>query len=306
MYSNHFAIIMGLLVPITLLLIALAKSSHAWSTLLAGRPWWQKAGAVALFAVAALVGGEKPGPVVPPEIIEILTRRADGSLTDLSGQIASGVQAQAVQDYITASALLVEAADGVVSNAAVQCVALTNQLLQADYDIAYVSLDLPRGTPAETNHNILVSFQKVAQTLTNLDALVWFSEMPTTNVNINVEYSIAEGVWGTLPPVTNYWPATETVDGVECVRYRYEIPAGISGTPLKPNYEIAFGGYESGQYLSVPETGVVVSTNGVDCVPYTGWDNYSSGTNSLLVRYVGGIAIEAVLNGQSITGVNPL
>jgi hypothetical protein len=297
---------MGLLLPLTLLIIALAKSSRAWRKFLAGRPWWHKAGIVALFAVAALVGGEKPGPVVPPEIIEILTRRADGSLTDLSGQIASGVQAQAVQDYLSASAMLVTAADGVVSNAAVQCVTLTNQLLQADYDIAYVTLDLPRGTPAETNHNILVSFQRVEQSLTNLDALVWFSEMPSTNVNIFVEYSIAEGVWGTLPPVTNFWPATETVDGVECVRYRYEIPSGISGTPLKPQYEVAFGGDQADQYLSVPETGVVVSTNGVDCLPFTGWDNYSSGTNSLLVRYVGGIAVEAVQDGVSITGVNQL
>jgi len=302
--NNHFALVMGLLLPLTILLIALVKSSPAWRRHLAGRPWWQKAGIVAMFAAAVLIGGEKGGPAVPPEVLEILTRRADGSLTDLSGKVPSGIQAKAISDYVGASAGLVNAASNVIAEAQAECIVLTNQLLQADYDIAYVSLDLPRGTPADLNHNILVTFQKVEQTLTNLDALVWFSEMPTTNVNVYVEYSVADGVWGTLAPVTNYWPATETVDGVDCVRYRYEIPSGISGTPLKPEYEVAFGGYRAEQYLNVPETGVVVSTNGVDCLPFTGWDDYSAGTNSVLVRYVGGIAVEAVVNGNSIKGVN--
>ncbi|NLC82077.1 MAG: hypothetical protein GX748_12935 [Lentisphaerae bacterium] len=207
-------------------------------------------------------------------------------------------------DYLAASSNLVHAADVVIEQARLDCIALTNQLLTADYDIAYLGLDLPRGTPAETNHNILVAFQRVEQSGSQLDALVWFSEMPTTNVNVFAEYSLAEGVWTSLQSTTNFWPDTETVDGVECVRYRYEIPAGVVGTPLKPQYEVAFGGYRADQYLSVPETGVVVSTNGVDCLPYTGWDDYSEGTNSVLVRYVGGIAVEAIINGTSIKGVD--
>ena len=112
----------------------------------------------------------------------------------------------------------------------------------------------------------------------------------------------SKATWATLAATTNFWPATETVDGVECVRYRYEIPAGVVGTPLKPQYEVAFGGYLADQYLSVPETGVVVDVGGLEHLPYTGWDDYSEGTNSVLVRYVGGIAVEAVVNGESIKG----
>ena len=298
-------ILIGLLIPLTILAIAVVKSSDVWRGKLAAMPRWQQVCMILGFGLAVIFGGDKPsGPIIPAEIIEILTLRPDGSLTDLSGKVASGVQSQAISDYIAASGSLVTNAAVIVEQARIDCIGLTNTLLQADYDVAYIALDLPRGTPTATNHNISITFQKIEQTTTNLDALIWFSEMPTTNVDVYVEYSITEDAWATLSPVTNYWPATETVDGVECVRYRYNIPAGIAGTPLKPNYDISFGGYEAGQYLSVPETGVVVTTNGVDCLPFTGWDDYSSGTNSLLVRYVGGIAVEAVINGESIKGVN--
>ncbi len=304
--NNHllYAVI-ALAVPLMALLIAVVKSSSVWRRYLAGRPWWQKAAAVSAFLVAVLIGGDKPGPVVPPQdIIEILTMRGDGTLRDISGQVVSGVQARAVQSYIESSGDLVDAADAIIDQARIDTIALTNQLLSADYDIAYFSLDLPRGTPAETNHNIMISFQRVEQATNTLDALVWFSEMPTTNVNVHVEYSISEGVWASLQLVTAFWPATEMIDGVECVRYRYAIPAGVVGTPLKPKYEVTFGGYQPGQYLGVPEEGVVVSVGEVDHLPYTGWDDYSAGEETLLVRYVGGIAVEANYNGIIITGVN--
>lgn len=298
-------VLVGLAVPLMVLAIIVVKSHGVWSRALKRMPAWQRPLAVLGFGVAVLWGGEKPGPVTPPQdIVEILTMRFDGSLRDLSGTVASGVQARSVLAYIAASSNLVHAADVVIEQSRLDCIALTNQLMTADYDIAYLGLDLPRGTTTSTNHNILVSFQRVEQSGSQLDALVWFSELPTTNVSVYAEYSISEGAWATLAATTNFWPATETVDGVECVRYRYEIPSGVVGTPLKPQYEVAFGGYRADQYLSVPETGVVVSTNGVDCLPYTGWDDYSEGTNSVLVRYVGGIAVEAVVNGLSIKGVN--
>lgn len=298
-------VLVVLAVPLMVLAIIVVKSSGVWSRALKRMPAWQRPLAVLGFGVAVLWGGEKPGPITPPQdIAEILTMRFDGSLRDLSGTVASGVQARSVLAYIAASSNLIHAADVVIEQARLDCIAMTNQLQTADYDIAYLGLDLPRGTTTATNHNILVSFQRVEQSGSQLDALVWFSEMPTTNVNVYAEYSIAEDTWATLAATTNFWPATETLDGVECVRYRWEIPSGVVGTPLKPQYEVAFGGYRADQYLSVPETGVVVSTNGVDCLPYTGWDDYTEGTNSVLVRYVGGIAVEAVVNGLSIKGVN--
>lgn len=301
--ANHAAILLALALPALLLVVAAVKSSSVWIPRLRSWPTWQRALAVVGVGVAIIYGGEKPGPVTPPQdIVEILTLRADGSLRDLSGKIAPGIQAKAVSDYIGASAQIVSAADAILDQARLDCVALTNQILTADYTAAYISLDLPRGTPVETNHNIMISFERVEQTPTNLTAYVWFSESPATNVTVNVEYSLAEGVWSTLPAVTNSFPTTYSVSGVDCYRYCYAIPDGIAGTPLRPQYEVEFGGYAANQYLSVPEEGVVVSTNGVDCLPYTGWDDYSAGEDTLTVRYVGGIAVEAVYQAEPIKG----
>ena len=180
-------ILIGLLIPLTLLAIAVVKSSEVWRGRLATLPRWQQVCTVLGVGLAVMFGGEKEPPVVvPTEIMEILTLRPDGSLTDLSGKVASGVQAQAISDYITASASLVTNANAIVEQARLDCIALTNTLLQADYDIAYIALDLPRGTPTATNHNISITFQRVEQTTTNLDALVWFSSLPTTNVDVYV------------------------------------------------------------------------------------------------------------------------
>lgn len=301
--ANHAAILLALALPALLLVVAAVKSSSVWIPRLRSWPTWQRALAVVGVGAAILYGGDKPGPVTPPQdILEILTLRADGSLRDLSGKIAPGIQAKAVSDYIGASAHIVSDADAIIEQARLDCIALTNQILTADYSAAYIALDLPRGTPVETNHNIMISFERVEQTSTNLTAYVWFSEAPATNVNVNVEYSLAEGVWSTLPPVTNSFPATYSVSGVDCYRYCYAIPDGIAGTPLRPQYEIEFGGYAANQYLSVPEEGVVVSKDGVDCLPYTGWDDYSAGEDTLTVRYVGGIAVEAVYQGEPIKG----
>lgn len=301
MYSR-FATCAVLLLPLTVLLIATVKGANIWRQTLATQPWWIKVGAVIALFVVSIIGGVKPGPQPPAEILEMLTLRSDGSLGDLSGRVVSGVQAKALVDYVAESSNIVQAADTIIAQARIDTIGLTNQLLSLDYDIGYLSLDLPRGTPADTNHNIMIAFQRVEQSADTLDALVWFSEMSETNVNVFVEYSLAEGIWESLPAITNYYPATETVDGVECIRYRYAIPDHIAGTPLKPNYEITFGGWQAGQYLSVPEQGIVVSTNGVNCLPYTGWDDYSSGLDTVLVRYIGGIAVEAITNGVTIKG----
>lgn len=296
-------ILLGLLLPIVVLLIAVVKTERHWLDKLRKLPRIQQFLAIVALGLVISFGGEK-GPVViiPQAIMEILTMKPNGELRDLSGRVVSGVQVKAVSDYIQASADLVHAADGIIEQARIDCIALTNQLLQADYEIAYLALDLPRGTPGQMNHNIMVTFQRVEQSTNTLDALVWFSSMPSTNVNVYAQYSISEGAWATLAPVTNFYPATEMVDGVACVRYRYTIPTGVRGIPLKPEYEVRFGGPLPNQYLNVPESGIVVTANEVEYIPFSGWDDFSEGTNSVLVRSVGGIAVEAVVNGVSIKG----
>lgn len=303
MYSSLpiLACLLALSIPLLAIIVFVVKTG-ALSKFCKSHP-----AVIVLVVVCAVISqpsAKSKGWIPSPRFLQLLSTDSDGNVKDLSGTVASGVSAASLTQLNAESAQITEAALTTITNAEARCIALTNQILTANYDAAYIALDLPRGTPAETNHNIMVSFEKVSQTSTNLTAWVWFSEMPDTNVEVAVEYTLDGIDWPKLDPITNFFPTTEIIGSVACVKYVYSIPAGISGTPLRPEYEVSFGGYQADQYLSVASDGVVVSTNGVDCLPYTGWDNYSSGTNSLAIRYVGGIAVEAIYDGITMKGVN--
>lgn len=263
---------------------------------------WQRTALLLALAAVVMYGGSK---TTPKPLLEILTVLRDGTLTDLSGKVASGQQARAIKSFIEQIDDELDIADGVIEQARLDCIALTNQLATADYSVAYISLDLPRGIPSEPNHNIMVAFERVEQSNDLLTAHVWFSETPATNVNVHIEYSIAEGQWTLLAPLSNSYPDTEQVNGIDCYVYEYEIPQSIVGVPLKPQYEIEFGGFTEGQWLSVPESGVIVDIDDVSYVPYTGWDEFEDGDDLLRVRSVGGIAVEAVYNGITYKGGLP-
>lgn len=303
-HSLAVAATLALLVPLVLLIAAARGGLAKLMPYLRGLSLWQRVAVSLLCLLIIGYGGGKPDPQPITSLYQLLTVRKDGKLMDLSGRVASGTVAAAMDAFAIEAAQIASALSNVVEDARGQCDALTNQLAGADYTAAYIALDLPRGTPAATNHNIMAGFERVQQTATNLTAWVWFSEMPATNVAVRVQYSIAEGQWEHLVPVSDSWPDTEAVAGVECIRYLYEIPSSIAGVPLKPQYEIEFGGYEPGEYLTVPAEGVTVQTPEAEYLPYTGWDTYGEGEDALEVRYIGGIAVEAIWQGKSYKAVN--
>lgn len=301
MYPNSLlAAFLCLLVPLAVALIVAAKCG-LWRKL-RKLARWQRLAVLALLAVLVGYGGDKPQPQPLGIVLQLLTVLRDGSLKDIRGTVVSGTQAAALDAFAAGAGQIAAALSNVVDAARADCVDLTNQLAQADYSAAYIALDMPRGTPTETNHNIMVSFERVAQTSSNLTAWVWFSEPPATNVNVRVQYSVAADLWQGLDCATNHWPATETVNGVECVRYEYCLPEGIAGTPLRPQYEVEFGGFASGEFLSVPETGVTVTVGETEHLPFTGWDTYGTGDDALQIRYVGGIAVQATQFGTNYFG----
>lgn len=300
-YPNDIlAAFLSALLPATVLLVVAAKCGLLRKLRRLAR--WQRLAVLAALAVVVGYGGDKPPPSTPAQILQLLTVLKDGTLKDVRGTVVSGTTSAALDAFAAESGQIAAALSNVVEDARADCVDLTNQLAQADYSAAYISLDMPRGTPVFTNHNIMVSFEKVAQTASNLSAWVWFSSPPATNVNVRVQYSIAEGIWSALECSTNYWPATESVGGVECVKYEYCIPQDLSGIPLRPQYEVEFGGFAAGEYLSVPETGVTVTEGETERLPYTGWDTYGTGDDALQVRHVGGIAVQATQFGTNYFG----
>jgi hypothetical protein len=257
---------------------------------------------------ATYVGGDKEGQSPASQrISQLVVALSGGGLNDPSGVIGTATQLAAIQMFNEETAAIVAAASNVIASASSDYAAMTNQLASTNLSVAYIGYDLPRAAPpVTTNHNITATIIRTAQNAaTNtLSAWVYFSEAPTTNVNVLLQASVAANVWAELVPVTNSFPATTTIDTLPCIRYDYTIPTGMRGVPLKPETDLQFGGFNAGQYLRVPVSGVVVETNGVATTPYTGWDYAHPepwGTN-LAVRYVGGVAIEARVRGTNYTG----
>lgn len=264
--------------------------------------------ALALMLVwATYVGGTKEQSPASSRISQLVVALSGGGLDDPSGVIGTATQLAAIQMFNDETAGIVSAASNVIYNALGEYASMTNRLASTNLSVAYIGYDLPRASPpVSTNHNITATIVRTAQdaTTNTLSAWVYFSETPETNVNVFLQASVAEGVWSELVPVTNYYPATTTIDSLPCFRYDYTIPTGMRGVPLKPETDLKFGGFASDQYLSVPASGVVVTTNNVATTPYTGWDYVHPepwGTN-LAVRYVGGIAVEAIIRGTNYLG----
>jgi hypothetical protein len=261
-----------------------------------------------MVAWATYVGGTKPETPAAARVAQLVMALRGGGIVDPSGVLGTATQIAAIEMFNEETAAILAAASNIVTAALADYAVLTNRLATNNYSVAYIGYDFLRADPPNTtNHNIVATIQRTSQsgTTNRLSAWVYFSEVPATNVNIYLQASVAEGAWTTLVPVTNTWPAFEDVGGLPCYRYCYEIPAGMRGVPFKPLIDIQFGGYEPGQYLNISADGVVVETNGVSLTPYTGWD-YSHpepwGTN-LAIRYVGGIAVEAVVRGTNYTGI---
>lgn len=293
-----------------LLLFGVGVAALAWRVLT--RFWREhcpritplgKAATVALLLAAAAIGGDK-SPALR-HIASLVTALRGGALLDPSGRIGAAASVAASREIASLSGGIIGAASQTVADAQSQFDAAAWTLTNRTLTVAYLAADLPRAWAGiHTNGNIAATIQRVRQDgATNLLAWVWFSEEPAVQPQVSISYSVEDGVWAYMPGVTNSYPDTVDVDGVPCIEYRYEIPAPYRGTVFRPDYELAFGGASAGDYLTVPVGGVVVATNGVECLPYTGTDAYSA---NLSVTYKGGIAVSAVWHGTNYTGVAEL
>lgn len=290
-----------------ILLLAVGVAALAWRVLT--RVWREhcpritplgKAATVALLLAAAAIGGDK-SPVMR-HIATLVTALRGGALLDPSGRIGAAATIAAAQEITSLSDGIINAASQTVAEAQSQFDAAAWTLTNRTLTVAYIAADLPRAWAGiHTNGNIAATIQRTRQDgATNLLAWVWFSEEPAVEPQVSLSYSVEAGVWAYMPAVTNSYPFTVDVDGVPCIEYRYEIPAAYRGTVFRPDYELAFGGASAGDYLTVPAGGVVVATNGVECLPYTGTDTYSA---NLSITYKGGIAVSATFHGTNYTGV---
>lgn len=259
-----------------------------------------RVGTVALIMLVAAAGADKTPAL--RALTTLITVLQGGELLDPSGRIGSASRAAVAQSILEASGDIIAAASNTVAESQFMFDQAAATLTNRELRVAYLSADLPRALPGvHTNHNIAATIQRTRQDgATNLLAWVWFSEEPTIVPQVALSYSVSSNAWAYFPAVTNSYPDTVAVDGIPCVVYRYAIPEAVRGIVFKPEYDLYFGGEGDGEYLVVPSGGLMISTNGVECLPYEGIDVYSE---NLSVTFRGGVAVAARYYGTNYTGV---
>lgn len=258
-----------------------------------------------LLSWGTLYGGGKTMPSGRTVLARFVTALRSGVLLDDSGRIGATAVLAATEAFDRETAAIIAAATNVVAASASAFADASYTLTNRNLYVAYIAADLPRAEPhSHTNHNLAATIERVSgDGGTNLLSWVWFSEEPAVAPVVAFDVSVSDGVWRRLTSVTNSYPYTIDIAGVPCVEYRFDVPAEMRGIVFRPEYEVGFGGSLETDYLLVPSGGVLIETNAVPCLPYTGWDAACGGSfSNLAVRYSGGIAVEAVAVGTNYTG----
>lgn len=258
-----------------------------------------KAATIAALLVAAAIGGDK-SPIIK-QMNALVTALRNGTLIDPSGRISDAAKVAAIETINATASGIVDASAQVVADAQWEFDEAAYTLTNRNLKVAYIAADLPRALPGvHTNSNVAGVIQSTQQDgATNLLCYVWYSQEPAVVPQVAMSYSVAEGQWDYMPAITNSYPETFDIAGVPCIEYRYEIPALARGTAFRPEYELYFGG-NNAEPLIVPSGGLMVQTNGINELPFTGTDVYS---DSLSVTYQGGVAVSATYHGTNYTGV---
>lgn len=256
---------------------------------------WERAFLALWVGVMTLAGSPK---VITPQkaMITLITALRSGGYVDPSGRVGAESMLAVSRQMTGQAKTLAQAASNELAWAEDTFAGLALALTTTPYQVTYIAFDVPRSVPnVLINHNISATFEYVEQAGDRVFGYVWYSQEPTIEPQVAMEYNIGNG-WRRLTSVTNSYPDTVDINGADCVRYEFALPEEARGIPLRPDYELGLGG-PSG--LRVPVAGVSVEDDEKIHLPYTGWDHYSE---DLSVRYLGGMAVEAVYMGTNYTG----
>jgi hypothetical protein len=274
------------------------RSLGLWAGLRSGWRLHPSRMAAAVCMAGALMVGATKGPTAAGHAVQFVTALSSGLIIDPSGVVGRASEQAVLESFAEETSQIVAAATQTVAQAEEDFAALAGLVTNVNRKLWYLASDLPRADPQIlTNHNIAATIERVRQNADGsiISQWVWFSEDPATNPTVAAEIDLGAG-WVRLEPVTNTWPLTEAVNGAECVRYDYAVPETARGVVFRPYYELGFG--SDSAPLIVPSAGVSVSTNSVECWPFSGTDALHS---NLTVTSSGGIAISAVVNGAAAT-----
>ena len=255
---------------------------------------------VGLFVGGACFCGWTKGPVsVGNTVAQFVTALSSGGMIDDSGLVASSAESETLAAFAELAGSISAAASQTVVNAQGDIDDLAFLITNTVREVVYIASDLPRADPVQwTNHNIAATIEQVRQSEdgSTLSLWCWYSEEPVIAPGVGADIDVGAG-WVTLTAITNYYPDTELINAVPCVKYDFAVPSDSRLVVFRPTYEIAFG--QDSTPLLVPSGGVTVETNSIIRLPYTGVDAYISGR--VEVVYHGGIATTLRIDGSTVT-----
>ena len=257
--------------------------------------------------ISALVAGFvmcawTKGPVVNPEsryISQFVLALVSGGVRDDSGVVAEQTQINTVAAFVDLAEEMLVTASNELVNTSQRFDALKDQLTNNTQPIVYIQSFFPRADPyvALTNHNLAALAMKQSTSGSVLSRWIYFSEALAEEPTLYAEADVGGG-YVRLEQITNSWPSTELVDGVECVRYDYSLPEGMRGVVFSPDFDLRFGSEENG--LQIGAGGLeMVDDNNVSHLGANGWVTMCDGRVEVLHK--GGVAVRVKINGAEVT-----
>ena len=249
-------ILIGLLVPITLLVIAVVKSGDLWRVKLATLPRCAQAAVLLIAALTVIYGGEKPGPT-KANLRLLIAERASGKLSSgaaygsKSATVAAGESAGAAVVAVASAAVTIGDASAAVASSG------TNALEVAEASRYYIRLTSP--SPVVTNHTLYAEITGIVVSNGVGKAGVWFNVVPNSEpvMRFNFASESATNLWFTAIPSASSFPDTYACGGFDCYLYTFAVPpvlldaAGNLLAPLAWEKRVAFGSPATAEPLDI-------------------------------------------------------
>ncbi len=255
----------------------------------------------AILASLVLVGWTK-GPVVNPSsrhISQFVLALMSGGVRDDSGVVAEQTQLNTISAFVDLAEEMLHTASNELAKTSQRFDALQDQLTNNAQPVVYIQSFFPREDPyvALTNHNLAVLALQQSTSSNVLSRWIYFSDDLVNEPTLYAEADVGGG-YVRLTEITNTYPNTELVDGIECVRYDYDLPDGMQGVVFSPDFDLRFGSAANG--LQIGAGGLeMIDTNGVSHIGSDGWSTMCSGRVEVL--HAGGVAVKIKIDGNEIT-----
>lgn len=257
---------------------------------------------VSALAAGLIMVGWTKGPVVNPaarHISQFILALVSGGIRDDSGVVAEQTQVNTIAAFVDLAEAMLVNVETELENTSQRFDALKDQLTNNPPPVVYIQSFFPREDPYVSleNHNLAVLAMKQSTTSNVLSRWIYFSDELVTEPTLYCEADVGGG-YTRLTEITNTYPDVEMVDGIDCVRYDYRLPAGMVGVVLSPDFDLRFGSAENG--LQIGAGGLeMIDTNSVSHFGSDGWTTMCTGRVEIL--HAGGVAVRIKIDGVEVT-----